>query len=134
MAILGSFAGELFEVSDEKVITPYGISREEGTRWVAHDVMMRKPAAEFLGPSLGKASFKINLNTWFCENIKREMDKWLSMARAGTVGVLIIGEPIGVDSWKLLSVTQGWTTVSAFGKLLSATLSLSFEEYISGVW
>ena len=134
MAILGSFAGELFEVSDQKIFTPDNIRREEPTRWSSLDVMMNKPVSEFLGPGLGKITFRVILNRQFCDNVMREMDKWLAMARAGVVGTLIIGKPLGVDSWKLLSVSQAWNQVAVGGQILTAQLDLSFEEYLSGVW
>ena len=134
MAILGSFAGELFEVSSEKVFTPNDIKRNETARWSNHDVMVNKPISEFLGPALGQMSFRVSLNSRFCANLLQEMDKWLAMARAGVVGTLIIGKPLGVDSWKLTGVSQAWQVVAAGGQVLAAELDLSFEEYLTEVW
>jgi len=131
MAIVGIFAGELFEVSDTRVFTPTGMNREESARWTDHEVMKHKPVSEFIGPALGKISLQVKLSQWFIDDILKEMDKWLSMVRAGTVGTLIIGKPLGVDQWKLTNITQDWSVIGADGKPMSAVLDVTFEEYIS---
>lgn len=50
-----------FEVSSDKVLTYRNMQRTTNGRWANHEIIGRKPIAEFLGPGLASLSIDIYL-------------------------------------------------------------------------
>ncbi len=128
--MIGTFAGVVFEVSDSKKYTIKDVSRSAESRWSSHDVIGSKPKSSFDGPGLDTIDFTIELDMLSGVDVKSELDKWLNFVRTGIVDTLIIGVPLGVYKWKVVSVEQGLDIINNNGKILKGTLNVSMEEYV----
>lgn len=121
----------VFEVSDDKIHTFEGFTRDSNIRQAKHDIHLQKPKSEFLGPELDNIAFVIKLKAQFGVNPRDEMDKLLILQRVGIPVVLTIGNKnIGMNKWTIVSLGQAWETVDNEGRLLEAQLSVTLEEYL----
>lgn len=128
---IGTFGPVVFEVSSEKVSTFDNFQRTESGRWAAHEVLHQKPKSEFLGPDVGSITFDMNFNVFLNVHPQKEIDKLIRLVRVGAVHTLIIGEKRhGIHKWKITSVGQTYKTWDNRGNVLSATVSVSLEEYV----
>ncbi len=129
--MIGTFGPIVFFTSDTAIKTFDSLSRSEQGRWAKHDVIGKKPISEFLGPDLGKISFKMRFDAMYGMNPRKEMDNLLSMVRDGKCYPLIIGgKGLGVSKWSLQSVTQEWKYLDNRGNLLVGEVSVELEEYV----
>jgi hypothetical protein len=49
----------------------------------------------------------------------------------GTVAVLVVGNKlVGKNKWLLKSADETWATIGGNGRVISATMDLTFEEYV----
>lgn len=129
--MIGFYGDILFETNDKRLLTFAGLERSASSRWATHDTIGRKPASEFIGPNLDTISFTVNLNGNHGVKPRLEMDRWLEKCRKGTVEVLVIGDKgLGLDRWKVTSVSQMWGTVLNGGELFSGNVDITLEEYV----
>lgn len=131
MATIGSFGKNIvFRVSDEKVLTFSNMKRTVSGRWTTHNSIKKKPFSEFQGPGLDKVTMRIQL----CASLgvkPRDVIKDIEKCvKKGTVKKLVIGgKKIGSNKYKITTMSETWNTIFNDGKLYSATLDLTFEEY-----
>lgn len=133
MAEIGYY-GEtiIFETSDQRILTFNDFSRGVSARWEEHAVIGQKPRGEFVGPELQTVTFTIKLNAALGVVPKDEIQKWIEKVESGTADYLVIGgEPLGDDRWKVDSVSEARNCTWNDGKLYSATLEVTMKEYIS---
>ena len=129
--MLGFYGDIVFETSDSRILNFINFTRSASSRWANHEVIQKKPASEFLGPNLDNISFTIHLSGRHGVKPREEMDKWLIKCRAGTVDTLVIGNKgIGVDKWKVVSVSQMWNVILNKGEVYSANVDIELEEYV----
>lgn len=128
--MLGSIGDVVFAASTELVRTIQDFTRSESARWSNHNVHLKKPVSEYLGPELGKVSFKIRLDVQYGVNPKKEADKLLAMCREGSNHLLVVGVPLGVNRWKITSVKQDWNFIDNQGNAWIIDLALELEEYV----
>ncbi|WP_100406679.1 phage tail protein [Bacillus solitudinis] len=129
--MIGFYGDIIFESNDKRILTFQGFQRETQSRWAKHDVIGRKPASEFIGPDLDTVSFTVNLNGNYGVKPREEMERWLRKCRSGTVEVLVIGTRVlGVDKWKVSSVSQMWNVVMNRGEVFSGSVDIELEEYV----
>ncbi|WP_106494872.1 phage tail protein [Lentibacillus sp. Marseille-P4043] len=132
--MIGFFGDIIFETSDKRIVTFTGFQRDAGSRWSKHDVIGAKPSSEFIGPDLDTISFSVNLNGFNGVKPRIEMDRWLRKERAGEVAPLVIGDSyLGVDKWRISSVSQMWGVVLNRGEVLSGKVDIELEEYIERI-
>lgn len=129
--LIGTFGPIVFVVSDEAIKTFNSFTRNEQGRWAKHDVVGKKPIADFIGPDLGTITFNMRFDVSYGMNPRKEMDQLVAMVRDGKVYPLIIGgKGIGVYKWSLQSVSQSWQYIDNKGNLLIAEATVSLEEYV----
>ncbi|MGG1599314.1 phage tail protein [Paenibacillus naphthalenovorans] len=129
--MIGFFGDIVFETSDRRILTFQGLQRDSAARWAKHDAIGRKPASEFLGPDLDTITFTVMLNGNYGVKPRDEMERWLIKSRTGEVETLVIGNRgLGVDRWKVLSVSQAWNVVMNRGELFSGQVDITLEEYL----
>jgi phage protein U len=59
------------------------------------------------------------------------LDHWQQLADVGTVAVLVVGNKlVGKNKWLLKSADETWATIGGNGRVISATMDLTFEEYV----
>jgi phage protein U len=129
--VIGFYGDIVFETSDERILNFNGFTRNATSTWHNHRKIGGKPASEFIGPELDTISFTIHLSSNYGVNPQKEMDRWLEKCRFGTVDTLVIGnKALGVDKWKVLSVSQMWNVVLNRGELFSGDMEIGLEEYV----
>ncbi|WP_163538311.1 phage tail protein [Gracilibacillus sp. YIM 98692] len=129
--MIGFFGDIIFETSDERIRTFSDFERNSSSRWSSHDVIGRKPASEFIGPGLDTISFTVHLNGQHGVRPREEMNRWLRKERSGEVETLVIGNAaLGIDKWRISSVSQMWNVVMNKGEVLSGSVDIELEEYV----
>jgi len=129
--MIGFYGNIVFETSDSRILNFSDFTRSASSRWANHDVIGKKSASEFLGPGLDTISFTIHLSGRHGVKPREEMDNWLIKVRKGTVDTLVIGNKgLGVDKWKVLSVSQMWNVILNKGEVYSADIDVELEEYV----
>lgn len=128
---IGTFGPVVFEVSSEKVRTFDSLQRTESGRWTTHEVLHQKPKSEFLGADNGSITFDMYFNVALNVHPQKEIDMLIRMVRVGAVHTLIIGEKRhGIHKWKITSVGQTYNKWDNRGNVLTASVSVSLEEYV----
>lgn len=96
------------------------------------EVLNQKPATQVKGPGLIKVDLTLKLHqSLFHQDILEEHKKWISLQESGQASPLLVGgsqyaqNPMLLAECKLSNPQYGYE-----GQILSAELSLSFQEYI----
>jgi phage protein U len=132
--MIGNYGDIVFETNDKRILTFNDFTRSSGGRWAKHDIVMKKPVLEFLGPDLDRITFTITLNGKHGVRPRHEMERWLIKEREGTAEFLFIGNnALGVNRWVVKSVSQVWETVLNRGEVYSGKVDIELEEYVSMV-
>ena len=134
MGQIGFWGTERFETSDSKVFTLSNIQRSSEGHFESFQRIGAglKPLSEFIAPGLGTFNFNIQIRAELGVNPREVLDHWIELAEAGQINILVIGnKQVGTDQWALKSAQQTWEQLDGQGNVLTAQMSLSFEEYIS---
>lgn len=128
---IASFANKVFEVSSDKVYSfnelQFGTNLETETQ----ENPGAKPKTYIKGPGLNTLSIKITVSADLGLNPRAEIGSWKILKDTRTAYPFILGgKPFGSDLWLLKDVQAADTKIDNAGKILSATISLSFEEYV----
>lgn len=96
------------------------------------EVLNQKPTTQFKGPGLVKVDITLRLHEMLLRrDILEEQQKWISLQESGQASPLLVGgsqyaqNPMLLAECKLSNPQYGYE-----GQILSAELSLSFQEYI----
>jgi phage protein U len=128
---LGSLGDIVFIVTDYKIRTFTDFRRTSNDRWAANEIINQKPRSQFLGPGLDTIDLTVRVDASYGLNPRQEVDKLVDYSRKGKVMPFIIGNKgLGVKWWKITNLTQEWRNVNNKGQLLSASYSLTLEEYV----
>lgn len=128
---IGNFGSIVFETSDRKIMTPRGINQTVGSSWAVHDTIGGKQKTEYTGKNLRTFSFEITLSAELGVRPRKMLQQLEELAEGREVFPLVIGgKPVGENMWRLVSISEEWNTVLNRGELISATVSLSLEEYV----
>lgn len=120
----------VFEVSSEKVLTFKNLSETVKGRWTKHDRISQVPKQEFLGPDSSGITFQVQLSAMHGVRPRKTLEKIHTAVRKGTVLNFVIGgKKVGSNKWVITSVSDTWDCVYSKGELISATVSLTLEEY-----
>jgi phage protein U len=128
--MIGTFGPIVFVASADLLNTFNSFSRKEQGRWAKHDVVLKKPVSEFLGPDLGTISFNMRFDVSYGMNPRKELDKLVTMARGEVHPLIIGGRALGFNKWSLQSVSENWTRIDNRGNVLVADISVELEEYV----
>lgn len=128
---VGAFGEITFECSSKTVRTFTNYKRENKARYATHNLIMQKPALEFLGPDLMEISFKMILTVNLGTNPMMEADKLRKMCEEGTAAPLIMGsQVIGEHQWVIESVTESAQAWDNSGNILLNELDVRLKEYV----
>lgn len=132
--MIGLFGPIIFETSDKRIMNFSGFTRDVASRYAAHELVLRKPRTEFLGPGLDTINFTVNINGSFGVKPREEMNRWVYLARDGEAHRLILGEKaLGTDLWVVQSISEAWDTIFNNGELYAGKVDVTLEEYVSGL-
>jgi phage protein U len=127
---IGSFAGIVFEVSADKVLTINDLSRSGSARWAVHDVNQKKPMPEFLGPGQDGMPFKIILKASHGVNPEETVNILRNFKDTGQVSSFILGsKPVGDGFWYLDDMSEGYKSIDKEGRILSIDVTVTLKEY-----
>lgn len=130
VATIGSFADIVFEVSMDKVLTPSDISRGGSARWSTHDINMKKPMPEFLGPGQEAVSYKIVLKASHGVAPDKTMDILRNFRDAGKVSSFVLGsKPVTSNYWYIDDIQENHKQIDGAGRILFIEATLSLKEY-----
>lgn len=119
-----------FYASEVLLRTPMETARSAASRWTDHELLLRKPVSQFVGPVLETFSFSLVLSSVNGLNPLKELGKLRAMRDNGTVFPLIIGgRPLVQNYWRLESLSEGENYYSADGRLLQTKVSVQLKEY-----
>lgn len=131
MAMIGAYGPVVFIASENTIRTFTNFTRNEKGRWAKHDVIMKKPILEFIGPDIGTISFNMRFDVSYGMKPKNEIDRLMWIVRRGEAHTLILGGvPIGFNKWTINSVDQNWEHFDNKGNLLVGEVTVSLEEYV----
>ena len=125
---VGAFGDKLFEVNQDRIYTPDGISGKESLNMEQQETDGGKPATYIKGLNAMDMSFSITLKYPFCD-VQSEIDWWLVKLRSRTPEYLTIGEKTYGTNKMLLNDVGFDDVVIVAGKTIKAILSLSFSEW-----
>lgn len=135
MGLIGYFGQDRFEVSSTSVFTPNSdfqrttAPRAEKLNRIG---LKLKPLTEIIGPDLDTVTFSVKVNATLGVNPRQILDHWAELAAAGTPDVLVIGgKALGTDLWIVKSATEAWEMLDGNGNVLTSTITLTFEEFMS---
>lgn len=132
MAKIGNF-GKLivFETSDKRILNFNSFQRTISGNWAIHERIGKKPQSEFLNPNLQSVTFTIILDAMHGVRPRRMIDTITNAVETGIVeDVIVGGQKIGKNKWKITQMGETWDVVLDGGELLRATLNLTLEEYL----
>lgn len=128
--MIGSFGSIIFMVSRDKVRTFDNFKRSTDARWAKHDVHLKKPIPEYLGPGQDSITFDITFDVLFGVRPRNEMSKILIKCRDGVPHKLIIGGvPEGSKQWVIESFNQSWERFDGKGNVLRGGCTVTMKEY-----
>lgn len=129
--MIGSFGDVIFYVSRDSARTLKDLVRSEGGRYATHDIHLKKPKLEFLGPGLSDMSFKMEFHASRGMNPIKETDKLIRMQRDGEYHFFILGNKrFGMKYFVLKSVSIDFKVIDNKGVVLLAEADIKLEEYL----
>lgn len=127
---VGTLGQIVFEVSDKKILTFNGMTREVSGRWAEHEVMGVKPKPEFLGAGNQKIVLPITLSAGLGVRPRKMLELVESMVESGNAEYLIINcRPVGRNPFRLTGSSEEWGHMYRHGELAKASLTITLEEY-----
>lgn len=128
---VGTFGGIVFSVSDDMILTPSNFTQTIGSNWAVHDNIGGKQKSEYMGPALRVLNFDMKISAELGVRPRKMLQKLEKMAEGSEAHMLVIGgKPVGENPWRLVSLSEEWGTVLNRGELISASVSVSLEEYV----
>lgn len=136
--MIGSLGSVVFETSSNKVRTFSDFKRSGSGRWEKHDIILKKPKREFLGPGEEQVTLNIKLDSALGLNPSKELYMLRFLRDNGyAVPFILDGKPVSLitfdnltNLWVIESVNESWKTVDNKGRLLCAEVQLTIAEYI----
>lgn len=130
MATIATLSDVAFMVSDTYVKTIKDYKRENGGRWVTHEIIGQKPILEFVGPGLVSLSFNVQLNAALGVNPKTELERLREICDTGEAALFVLaGEPVTKNRFILEKLSESIQYADGKGNILVAEASLSLKEY-----
>ncbi len=100
-------------------------------RYVQHDIHLKKPKLEYIGPDLDTISYTISFKAENGVNPREEMNKLIKLQRDGTVVSVMLGKgTMGVDRWVITDLSNAFEAIDNMGRVLEITTNIGFKEYI----
>ena len=129
--MIGTMFGLVFEVTNTKLLTFRELSGSAGADWASHDIIGRKPMAQWTGPKARKYSCTVVLMAQYGVRPRATLEQLQRYAESGAVDWFVVGgAPLTPNQMKLNSVSDTWDVVLNRGELMQCTVKLELEEYL----
>lgn len=131
MNLIAYWGKEYFRVSPKMIFTFNNFQRSSAGRYNTFERIGQKPLTEYTGPGLDQVTYTAILNRTFHVIPRDVLDYWNRLCNSGKADVLVVGNKlVGKNLWTLKSVQENWTRIDGQGNVLSASMDLTFEEYV----
>lgn len=127
--MIGSLGDTVFEASPDRIRTIGAAARSGPARWQAHEVHLRKPVSEFIGPGLESVSLSVRLDVAHGVDPKAEVARLREARDAGEVLPFILGDEL-VGDFALTDLSEQWKTIDPSGRVSVIALELTLQEYV----
>lgn len=127
--MIGMFGNIVFQVSENSVRNFKEFKRDTSARYATHDIISQKPRVEYLGQGLDTATLNIELSANLGVNVQASIDQWNSYCNNATVSVFVLGGRVIGRQWIITGVSQAYGIITNKGRILTATLDISLQEY-----
>lgn len=128
---IATFGKKVFEVSSKRICTPDDIQYGSAYETEVQDSAGRKPSTYRKGPGLNTMSFRLRLEAALGVNPAKEMEEWERIKDTGAASYFILGgKPYGKCKWQLKNISVGSQIINNGGQILSAEMTLEFQEYV----
>lgn len=129
--MIGAFGEKTFEVSSNRIYTIDGVSLSGELSTQTQKVSGKKPSTQIEGPGLSELNFSMSLKAAFGVNVREEISQWEALRDAGVPKPFNIGgRPLSENKWLVKRAQATDFILTSGGKMLSANLKLTFEEYV----
>lgn len=129
--MIASFGSKQFEVSTDKIYTPSDISFSESLSYEEQERAGDKPAIYVKALGALSQSLTVRLDARWVD-VEQEYTWWLVKMRTAVPETLMLGSRAwGAGKALLTQVDLADVKIGGGGKYLSATLSLSFIEFVA---
>ena len=129
--MIGTFGPVKFIASADTMRTFRDFKRTTSARWAVHDIHLKQPVPEYLGPGQGAVSLAMQFDVQYGINPRVEMDKLVVMARKGQRHRLVIGgKGLGVGYWYINNLNEEWTAIDNKGLILRSSVQVELSEYV----
>jgi len=125
---IGSLGDVVFEVTNDRVLTPDKIGHSYGGRWSTSDIVGQKPTSQFQGPAQRSMTLGIRLVMSSDLFPEEESDRLRGYAETGEVLTLIIGGVTKGDFY-IESASEDLRHVDNVGNVHTIALTLNLKEY-----
>ena len=127
--MIASFGPKVFKTG-EKQMTFHDFSYKSSVNSESQNTDGGKPVTVAENMELDSMAFKVSLSASFGHNPRKELDEWNRIKDQMLAYPFILGnKPLG-GKWKVLSVDLNESMIDHKGNMLSATIALSFQEYV----
>lgn len=128
---IASYQKKVFNVSNNSRYTFDSLEWSGTLETEAQDKIKQKPSTFIKGEGLGSLSFDIPLRIGAKLDVRAEIEAWEAIKAKGAADYFILGtKPLGKTKWLLKSVAVSDTEIDGKGRMLKASLKLSFDEYV----
>lgn len=129
--MIGTMFGLVFEVSAQKILTFKELSGTSGANWASHEIIGRKPMAQWTGPKAQKYNMTVVLTAQYGVRPRDTLEKLKEYSENGMADWFIIGsKPLTPNRLRINSVSDTWDVVLNRGELTQCTVQLELEEYL----
>lgn len=130
MAVMANLGQVVFQVSSKTVRTLDELTRSTSPRWATHDIHLKKPKMQFIGPGKDSISFTVTLDKRLGVDPRKEAERFVILAQRGQpMGFAVGGKKMGSYLWVLTGVEQREQRINRKGEITRLVVSLSLEEY-----
>ena len=129
--MIASFGSKTFEVSTDKIYTPSDISLSESLSYEEQERAGDKPAIYIKALGALSQTLTVKLDARWVD-VEQEFTWWLVKMRTAVPETLMLGNRAwGAGKALLTQVDLSDLVIGGGGRYFSATLSLSFIEYVA---
>lgn len=121
------------ETSDKKVkcLTFSSLNRKVSSRITKHERITRKQEVQFNGPNLASMTFTMAFSAGLGVNPREMIERLEKCVRYGKTGYFIVGtKKVGKKKYLITDMNEDWRSIMRDGKLVSANVDITMEEYV----
>lgn len=129
--IVGALGNIVFSTSSRQVKTISSLNWSGSARYATHDLHAGNSISEYTGTDLAKITLEIQLLASLGVNPMSEIWRLMDLERSGATMALVIGNHgYGRYRWTILNHKVKAEHFDGHGNLISATLSVTLQEYL----